>query len=135
MPREYTCDDKGLFPSFELSNMPAKTRSLVLIVEDKTPKDGYIQLILYNMSPRLTKIQDGKVPSSGDYGFNSEKSKFYLSPCPGGDSLHEYAFEFYALDTKLAHLYDDVSLPKLMDLMKEHTVAKTVYTGYYARLR
>lgn len=105
IPSVYTCDGNGISPSLSFSNIPAETKSLVLIVDDpdvptSIRSDGmFDHWVVWNIPPSTTGIGEGKTPD-GMIGRNTSGTVTYYNPCPP-DREHRYFFKLYALDTML----------------------------------
>src|SRR5258707_22459 len=87
IPREYTCDGANISPPLIISDVPANTKSLVLILEDPdVPK--YIRedqmwnhWIVFNIPPNTAQIAEGKEPA-GQHGLGTGNNLNYYGPCP-----------------------------------------------------
>src|SRR5207247_8997789 len=101
IPSKYTCDGPSVTPPLAFSGIPAKTQSLVLIVDDPdVPKNrmpaGVVDHWVVWDLPADSK---GFAEGAGTGGINS-MGRGYMGPCPP-DREHRYFFKLYALDTKL----------------------------------
>ena len=92
-------------PPLEISGVPEKTKSLVLIMDDpdvpKTllPSGIYDHWIVFNMPASTTHLEENR-PPPGVEGVNTEGKNGYKGPCPP-DRQHRYFFKLYALDSIL----------------------------------
>ncbi|MGQ0712094.1 MAG: YbhB/YbcL family Raf kinase inhibitor-like protein [Gemmatimonadaceae bacterium] len=113
IPRQYTCDAEDVSPPVRWAGLPAKTRSLVLIVDDPdapdpaAPKRVYVHWVLYDIPTSATGIgEDGEVAvvkAGARQGKNDWERTGYGGPCPP-IGRHRYFFKLYALDTMLGDL-------------------------------
>ena len=106
------CSGSNNFPKLTWSNVPANTKSFVLIVADST--NPWVHLNLYNISSTRTSINKieatgaGKTVSFtgiGSTGTNSwsgsgaphPTTSGWAGPCPPAGPAHTYHFKLYAL--------------------------------------
>jgi Raf kinase inhibitor-like YbhB/YbcL family protein len=102
IPRKYTCDGANVSPPLEWSNVPAKTRSLVLICEDlDAPLGTFVHWIVCNIDVSITSFNENQVPVGCVQGKNGFGKNSYGGPCPPSGSPHRYFFKIYALSKKL----------------------------------
>jgi Raf kinase inhibitor-like YbhB/YbcL family protein len=133
IPAKYTCDGQGVNPPLAFAGIPAKTESLVLIVDDPdVPKDlvpsGVFDHWLIWDIPATSK---GFAEGEGKGGINGAGQKGFMGPCPP-DREHRYFFKLYALDTKLTGL-NIANQQALETAMKEHIIERAELVGRYAR--
>ncbi len=141
IPVEYTCQGKDISPALNWNGIPAKAKSLVLIMEDpdapdpKAPKITWIHWVLYNIpvSSSGLKKDVGKngLPKGTLEGLNSWGKTGYGGPCPP-IGRHRYFFKLYAINTVLP----DLSFPtktKLLEAVKDKIVAETELMGTYKK--
>ena len=57
--------------------------------------------MVYNISPKIKKIEEGRLPKGGIEIKNSFGYKHYGGPCPPPGRPHRYYFKVYALSRKL----------------------------------
>jgi len=136
IPRRYTCDGANVSPPLTISDIPAGTKSLVLILEDRdVPR--YIRedqmwdhWIVFNIPPDTTQIREGNEPA-GQHGVGTGHNLNYYGPCPP-DAEHRYFFKLYALDSLLT-LAEKPTKKQVEAAMEEHVLAKTELMGVYGR--
>lgn len=103
VPTPHTCAGENISPPLELGELPAETKSLVLVVEDRdaTPTP-WTHWLVFNIPPTTTSIPAGHIPAGGTEGIANGGTHGYEGPCPkyfGG--THHYHFQLFALDTVL----------------------------------
>ena len=133
IPAKYTCDGAGTNPALQFSGVPAKAKSLALIVEDPdVPKnlkaDGmFDHWVLWDIAPTAKGIAEG----DGKGGMNETGTAGFMGPCPP-DREHRYFFKLFALDTKLtgAKIAGKKDLEKAMD---GHVLEKAELVGRYTK--
>ena len=120
IPREYTCDGNDLSPPLKFINIPEKTGSLALIVDDPdAPMGTWVHWVLWNLPASLTGISEGENLFFGR-GENDFKTLLYGGPCPPSGT-HRYFFKLYALDTEL-ELEDGATKEELQEAMEGHII-------------
>jgi Raf kinase inhibitor-like YbhB/YbcL family protein len=131
MPKKYTCDGEGISPPLEISDIPQDTKSLVLITDDPDAVGGnFNHWIVWNIDPRLTRIQEGVEPA-GIPGINSGSRLGYYPPCPP-TGTHRYIFKIFALDTRL-DIPEGAEKAKIEKAMENHVIDSGQIIGNYSR--
>ena len=129
IPREYSCDGANKSPELLLSDAPAETRGLVIIVDDPDAPGGtFLHWLAYNIEP-TNRIPENA--SLGTQGANDFGNKGYGGPCPPSGT-HRYFFRVYALDNTL-DLPAGAALEAVEEAMKGHVLAETQLIGTYGR--
>ena len=139
MPQICTCDGNDQSPALSWSDIPAGTKSLVLIVDDPDapdpakPKMTWVHWLLYNIPPTTTALAHAasELPAGTLQGKNDWKRVGYGGPCPP-IGRHRYFHKLYALDTVLPDLHQ----PKKAQLeaaMAGHIIEKAELIGTYQR--
>src|SRR6185295_6558814 len=116
IPTRFTCEAEGkeVSPALSWSGVPAKTKSLALILDDpdapdpRAPKRTWVHWVLYNLPPAAKGLAegaggDGSLPAGTLPGANDWKRTGYGGPCPPV-GRHRYFFKLYALDVVLPDL-------------------------------
>jgi len=139
IPTQFTCQGEDISPALEWSDLPAATKSLVLIVDDpdapdpKAPKITWVHWLLYDIPATSTGLPEGgkPLPQGTREGTNNWKRTGYGGPCPP-IGRHRYFHKLYALDTLLG----DIGAPTkdaLLAAMKGHVIAETALIGTYQK--
>jgi Raf kinase inhibitor-like YbhB/YbcL family protein len=136
IPSLYTCEGKNTHPALEFHNVPAKAKSLVLIMDDPDvpasirPDKMYDHWVVFNIPPETSAIKEGgKIP--GVHGENTEGHNGYIGPCPPFGE-HRYFFKLYALDTKLS-LSPGATKKEVENAMKGHILEEAHLMGRYEK--
>jgi len=129
IPSRYTCEGENVNPPLEISNIPEKTKSLALIMEDPDATRGtFDHWIAWNIKPNQP-IAEGNVPGiSGTNGFGK---KGYGGPCPP-TGRHRYYIKVYALDTML-DLPVSAGKKELQAAIKGHVLGHGELMGHYEK--
>ncbi len=136
IPRQYTCDGANMNPPLNIADIPAGTKSLVLIMDDHdVPKyirpDGiWDHWVIFNIAPTTTAIEAGKEPK-GTHGIGSGNNIKYYGPCPP-EGEHRYFFKLYAVDCMLP-LAEKATKSTVESAMQNHILASAELMGFYGR--
>lgn len=101
--RKYTCEGDDINPPLKFIEVPSKTRSLVLIVDDPDAPDGvFTHWLVWNMDVDRAGIDEGETPTEAVVGINDMGNIGYGGPCPPkGHGEHRYFFKLFALEKKI----------------------------------
>jgi Raf kinase inhibitor-like YbhB/YbcL family protein len=135
VPLKYSFYGTNTLPDFKLSNLPANTQSLAIILHDLDVAAAYnpddnLHWLAWNIpvTVPVTQIEEGKLPEGSVNGRNGRP---YLGMgAPNGPRYHHYVFEFYALNAKL-DLPASGGRAELLEAMKGKVLAKAVYVGRF----
>jgi Raf kinase inhibitor-like YbhB/YbcL family protein len=133
IPVEYTCEGTNKSPPLVWQNIPPKTKSLTLILEDPDAPNGtWTHWILFNIPPTVHQLDAGSsAPKGAVNGINSWGKLGYGGPCPP-IGAHSYLFKLYALDTFLT-LDESTTANKVLDAMTGHVLGSAVLLGLYQK--
>jgi hypothetical protein len=133
IPPHYTCDGESLIPTLQFNDIPAKTKSLALIVHDPDAPGagGFTHWVVWNIAPQSTQVLENTVPRGAVQGKNSDGTNNWVAPCPP-TGIHHYQFSLYALDTvlNLPASTDKAGLEKAMDT---HIIELAILVGQYQK--
>ena len=129
IPVKFTCEGEDINPTLDISDIPAGTQELALIVDDPdAPMGTWVHWVVYNI-PVVSQIKENSSP--GRAGVNNLGRQDYHGPCPPSGT-HRYFFKIYSLDKKL-ELPEGVSKVKLEKAMHGHILDKAELIGLYKR--
>lgn len=132
MPSQYTCEGLDVNPPLLFEDVPAQTKSLVLIVDDPdAPSGAWVHWLLWNIDPKTRGLEEDQVPAGAQQGINDFNKQSYGGPCPP-TGTHRYFFKLYALDTRL-ELKPKAVKKNLDGAMKGHVIAQAELIGRYRR--
>ncbi len=139
IPTVYTCEGRDVAPPLAWSDVPARTQTLALIVDDPdapdpaAPKMTWVHWVLYDLPASSTGLPESgaPLPAGTREGLNDWKRTGYGGPCPPV-GRHRYFFKLYALDTSLSFAHPP-SKSQLEQAMKGHVLAQVELVGTYAR--
>ena len=134
IPSKYTCDGKNINPQLKISGIPAKAKSLALIMDDpdavKPAGKVWDHWIVYNIPYDTSEIKEGEEPE-GMHGKGTGNNLNYRGPCPP-DAEHRYFFKLYAIDAEL-NIPEGSTKAEVEKAIKEHIIEKTELIGRYSR--
>ena len=126
----FTCRATDKRPQFNIANIPEKTKSLAMIVDDPDAPEGtWVHWIVYNIPPETTEIAPNA--AIGIEGLNDFGAYHYRGPCPQNKKLHHYSFRLYALDRELDELNEGFIKQDLERAMKGKILAQAELIGTY----
>lgn len=130
IPVKYTCEGFNISPPLIITDIPAGTKTLALIVYDPDANEagGVTHWVVWNLPI------DGHIPENfkdGQQGRNSDHGLGYKGMCPPSGT-HHYNFYAYALDTELS-LDSNTDRARLQQAMQGHILAQGVLTGTYSK--
>ena len=132
IPSKYTCDGASTNPPLVIRDIPERTKSLALIVDDPdAPSGTWDHWILWNIPKEVMQIAEGSTPMGAVVGKNSSGENSYGPPCPPSGA-HRYYFRLYALDTPL-NLSSNSNSDDLRGAMEGHVLAEAELMGRYQR--
>jgi len=132
IPGKYTCDGENVNPPILIENVPNRTKSLTLIVDDPDAPVGiWVHWVLWNINPETKEIKDNSVPKGAQQGMNDFRKHNYGGPCPPSGT-HRYFFKLYALDTIIT-LSSNATKADLEKAMKGHIIEQAQIVGLYKR--
>jgi Raf kinase inhibitor-like YbhB/YbcL family protein len=134
MAAKYSCDGEGVSPPLTFSNVPPKTASLALIVEDpdipdqfkaQIPSGVFDHWVLWDIAPDSKGFAEG----AGKGGINAGGGQGFFPACPP-DKAHRYFFKLFALDKKLTGVAIK-SKADLQSAMAGHILQQAETIGIY----
>jgi Raf kinase inhibitor-like YbhB/YbcL family protein len=132
MPAEYTCDAGDNNPEFIIEDVPEKTKTFAMTMEDRdSPIRAMVHWIIFNIPGDIREIKENTVPQGSIQGTNDFGKQSYKGPCPDS-AIHRYEFKLFALD-RVLEVDEKTKKAELENLMKGRTLAEAVLTGLYSR--
>jgi hypothetical protein len=134
MAAKYSCDGEGVSPPLSFGNVPPRTASLALIVEDpdipeqfksQIPSGVFDHWVMWDIAPESKGFAEG----AGKGGINATGGQGFFAACPP-DKAHRYFFKLFALDKKLT----GVAIKSKADLqaaMAGHILQQAEMIGMY----
>ena len=141
LPKDFTCDGKGISPSFSWSNVPNKTQSLVLIMDTvpgplrpgEVDVGKHVYLTVFNIPNTVASIPAGAT-NIGTLGQNFQgKALGYIPPCSQGPGSKKYSIYLYALTSKLTISPQEATEINLVNAMSGKVISSAQLDVFYAR--
>lgn len=131
IPKIYSAYGDNINPPLIIEDVPDKTKSLALIIEDPdaASEKPWQHWLLWNIPPDTKVIEEGTLPSGSTQGANSSNVAAYFGPKPPS-GLHHYYFKLYALDTML-DLASRSSREELDTALEGHIIDESLLVGLY----
>ena len=131
IPRRHSLDGENNSPPLLISDVPAGTETLALIVEDiDSPVGVFTHWVVWNISPEVTEIAENSAPAGSEVGLNGFGWARYDGPAPPS-GRHRYRFRLFALDTTLEASSPDRK-DHVLEEMNGAIIAEAELLGRYA---
>ena len=132
IPDRYTCKGEDINPPLSFSDVPEKTKSLVLILDDSDAPGGlWTHWTVWNIAPATSTILENSFPENSVRGITSAGSVGYHGPCPPSGT-HHYVFHLLALDVEFS-LSPGTKPQELWTAVDNHILAQARLTGLYSK--
>lgn len=140
IPMKNTQEAEDLSPELVFEDIPAGTKSLVLIADDpdapdpKAPKYLWLHWLVINLPADTKGLPEGvkQLPAKARTGINDCDAEGWSGPRPP-IGVHRYYFHLFALDTELT-LSAGFKRADVEKAMKGHILAKAQTFGTYLLL-
>ena len=131
IPVEYTCEGGNMSPPLAWSAVPATTKSIAILVEDRdAPRGTFTHWLVTGISPTTTSLgKEGNLPTGAVVMKNDKGETGYAGPCPPSGT-HHYHFRVFALDLAKVKA---MSRADFLIEIKGHTLASGDLVGTYAK--
>lgn len=133
IPVEYSCKGRNVPPALRWENVPTRTGSLALVVDDPDAPGGlYVHWVVTGIPPSSTEISGAQLPRGASVSLNSSGKAEYLGPCPPpGTGVHHYRFQLYALSKPLT-LPATTSAREATQAIADATIAEAYTVGLFS---
>jgi Raf kinase inhibitor-like YbhB/YbcL family protein len=138
IPTVHTCEGPDRAPALAWTDVPAASKSFVLIVDDPdapdpaAPRMTWVHWVAYNLPGSARALAAGGIlPAGALEGLNDWKRTGWRGPCPP-IGRHRYFFKLYALDTMLPDLKRP-SKAQVEKAMQGHVLAQAELVGTYQK--
>ena len=100
IPEQFTCDGEDISPHLAWSDMPERTKSLAIIMEDPDAPGGtFTHWMVHGIDPEVREKPRASATSWGREVENDFGKAAYGGPCPP-EGTHRYFFRLCALDVE-----------------------------------
>lgn len=132
IPEKYTCEGLNINPTLKFHDVPAGTKSLVLMVEDPdAAAKPWVHWLVFNIPLTAGGFIENSIPPGAIEGICNGGTVGYEGPCPP-KGLHQYLFKLYALDIIL-DIPDTSDRRTVLREMNGHVIAEAVLRGIYKK--
>jgi hypothetical protein len=138
IPTVHTCEGPDRAPGLAWTDVPAASKSFVLIVDDPdapdpaAPKMTWVHWVVYNLPASTRGLAAGEtLPAGALEGLNDWKGTGWRGPCPPV-GRHRYFFKLYALDAMLPDLKRPTKA-QVEKAMQGHVLAQAELVGTYQK--
>ena len=137
LPDAYTCRGLSESPGVSWDNVPAGTKSLVLLVVDPDAQQGgFTHWIVYNIPPESRELKRAQpnlkdLSNGAQQGENSAGSRSYFPPCPPPGPAHRYNFLLFAVDMDIVQPAADRD--SIDQALAGHTLGQAKFITTYKR--
>jgi Raf kinase inhibitor-like YbhB/YbcL family protein len=138
IPEEHTDYGKGKSIPLSWSDLPPRTRSVAIVMDDPDAKTArpFVHWVIYNIPAGTTSLEAGlptkprlDAPKGALQGSNSKGSTGYFGPRPPKrDPPHHYHIKVYALDQELT-IEPGSDEDTLLKATKGHVLGQGELTG------
>ncbi len=136
MPVQYTGKGKDVSPALTWSDVPARTQSFALIMDDPdAPMGTWVHWVIFNIPETATGLKedipgDLVLDDGTRQGMNSFRWVGYGGPHPPRGPKHRYFFRLYALDIVL-ELRAGANKGQLIRAMQKHILDEATLMGKF----
>lgn len=138
IPKKFSYKKGNISPRIEIKNIPQKTKSLLLIMEDPdAPMKKFIHWIVFNILPSDSLIPEGfsknsfRLENRMLQGLNSLNEYSYFGPNPPSGT-HRYFFKVFALDTFLPQ-DSTLTEEKIIKIIENHIISYGELVGKFSK--
>lgn len=129
-----TCDGKGVPPAVAWKGAPAGTKCFALSLWHIAPDQEKSYWLIYNIPANVTSI-DGGSRDVGVWGINDKRKAEYDPMCSKGPGVKTYHVTVFALSKELALDASSANRQKLLEAIKDITLAEGTLDYTYERAR
>ena len=135
IPSKFTCDGGNINPELHILNVPAKAKSLALIMDDPDAVGGrtFTHWLIWNIDPKTEIVKQESVPPGAREGQNDAGKIGYLGPCPPDKKPHRYFFKLYALNDSFVETESIRDRATLESIINGLLIEKAELIGIYER--
>jgi Raf kinase inhibitor-like YbhB/YbcL family protein len=125
IPARFTCDGQNSPPPLAFKGVPARAKSLALILTDPDAPGGtFTHWLVWNIPASSPTV-------AGMLGINDFGNGAYGGPCPPNGE-HRYVFTLYALDSELT-LPSTAKRAQVEQAMQGHVIGQATLKGKYRK--
>jgi Raf kinase inhibitor-like YbhB/YbcL family protein len=97
IPKANTCAGAGTEPTISWSAVPARTKTVAVVVDDPdAPRGDYLQWLVVGLPAKAGSVPS-RAPGVSELD-NTGGTRGWSAPCPPAGTTHHYRFSVYALN-------------------------------------
>lgn len=127
IPKKYSYRNENISPPLSWTDVPLKTKTFAIIVDDPDGRD-WSHWIIFNIPSNVNSLPKGISKNEYVQGVNDFKNVGYDGPAPPSGT-HRYVFHLYALDKELD--LKNATKQSLLSAMKGHVLAEAELVGKF----
>jgi len=133
------CGGQNVSPALAWSNVPAKTRSFVIFLQDPDGLlgQGVSHWVGYGIPANVTSLAEGELTRGSNNfvgGKGTRDNALYIGPCPpAGEAAHHYVFTIVATDLEPQAMKPGMTRDEVYAAIKGHALGGTSIVGRFAR--
>jgi len=139
IPAQYTCDGADISPPLSWTNVPPRTGSLVLVVEDPdAPSGTFRRWAVFDIPPASRGLDAGYSANRPVAALHEARNDFgktgYGGPCPPrGAGTHHYHFRLLAISRPTLDLRAPAAALDVSRAAQPYVIQQTELVGTYHR--
>ena len=139
IPRRFTCDGEDVSPPLQWRDVPAGTRSFVLLCDDPDAPGGtWHHWVVYDIPSKITELAMGAARQLENQGIKQAINDFqradYGGPCPPRrHGLHHYHFRLLAISVDHLSVRKGASWRDVEREARRYVLAEATLVGIYER--
>lgn len=138
IPRRFTCEGEDISPPLQWSDVPADTRSFVLLCDDPDAPGGtWHHWAAYDIAADKKSLPLDAGNNAAALGFKQATNDFrkpgYGGPCPPPGTPHHYNFRLLALSVDTLSVRAGASCRSVESEARKHSLTEATLVGIYRR--
>lgn len=138
IPVQFSCDGDNISPPLAWDDVPAGTKSFVVIMDDPdAPSGTFRHWGAYGIDASTRSLLAGAgLPSSAAVSqvLNGKDERAYAGPCPPpGSGAHHYRFKLFAISKAQLDVGDDATVGGLEHAANDYKLGEAELTGTFER--
>jgi Raf kinase inhibitor-like YbhB/YbcL family protein len=132
IPADFTCDGEGKMFDLKVTEVPAGTKSLAIIIEDPDAPSGvFTHFVAWNIPVIESVVDCSDLVATSSVGKFSSGSNGYVPPCPP-EGIHRYFVKFFAV-SEILNLEAGSTRQELEKMLADKVIEQAQVMGLYSR--
>jgi Raf kinase inhibitor-like YbhB/YbcL family protein len=138
IPDRFSCEGGDISPPLEWSDVPAATKSFVLLCDDPDAPGGtWHHWAAYDIAATQTSLPADANRNAPKLRFKQAVNDFqkpgYGGPCPPPGKPHHYHFRLLALSVAQLPISEGVPYARVASEARKHVIAEATLVGIFRR--